>query len=44
MKRLLSVLCIVALLLSAVPLSVTVSAAESVDFAILSTTDMHGKC
>ena len=45
MKRLLAMICMLAMLATMLPASVlAASAAQSVDFVVLSTTDMHGKC
>ena len=43
LKRTLALLCTLALLLSALPMSLAAEP-DSAEFAILSTTDMHGKC
>ncbi len=44
MKRSLSVFLVLALLLSLLPMTVAAADAETVEFAVLSTTDIHGKC
>ena len=44
MKKLLSILLVLALLLGMLPVLATALEGETVDFVVLSTTDMHGKC
>lgn len=44
MKRLISLLCVLALVLTMAPAAVFADETAGVDFAVLSTTDMHGKC
>ena len=44
MKRLISFLCVLAMLLTLLPMAAFAAEGESVDFVVLSTTDMHGKC
>jgi 2',3'-cyclic-nucleotide 2'-phosphodiesterase/3'-nucleotidase len=44
MKRLISFLCVLAMLLTLLPVAAFAAEGESVDFVVLSTTDMHGKC
>ncbi|MCR5009764.1 MAG: hypothetical protein K6A91_02360, partial [Clostridia bacterium] len=44
MKRIISVLLVLAMVFTLLPVVSFAADSESVDFVVLSTTDMHGKC